>query len=270
MEDFAVMDTGVVDAEFVDDAAESTALATQEGTEPSGEEAATEEPSTAVTVRPSDLMSAPGKLAEATKTAIDSIKATNPGIAAGLQKVIHHFDQIRREFPGGMKELRTMKERLESAEQLGGQGGMEALRDELAGFREYDRQFMTADPAFVRTMLDAEPGAFQRLAPIIFSEFEKVNPQGYATLIARGTIKDMMESRFPVQMDMLAYQLSELSRELVSSNSPLATLVNRAIDTFNSGPFAYFTKIDAAAKAEIKMPETQKPADDSLKAREVA
>ncbi len=264
MEDFAAMDTEVLDAQFVDDtstddSAESTALTTQDGDNDSDTSTGIDVESTALALRPSELMAAPGKLAEATKTALDGIKATNPGIAAGLQKVIHHFDQIRREFPGGMKELRTMKERLETAEQLGGTGGMDSLKQELAGFREYDRQFMTADPAFVKTMLDAEPGAFQRLAPVIFSEFQKVNPAGYSTLIAQGTIKDMMDSRFPVQMDMLAYQLSELSRELVAANSPLATLVNRAIETFNNGPFSYFTKVDAAAKAEIKMPDEAKP-----------
>jgi len=270
MEDFAVMDPGVVDAEFVDDApGESTALETttdtDESTETPGEG---EQPSTALALRPSELMAAPGKLADATKTALESIKAENPAIAGALQKVIQHFDAIRREFPGGMKELRQMRERLESLEDLSGEGGMETLRSELAGFREYDRQFMTADPAFVKTMLDAEPNAFQRLAPVIFNEFEKVNPEGYKTLIARGAVRDMMDSRLPVHMDMMAYQLTELSRELLAANSPLVSLVNRAIDTFNNGPFAYFTKIDAAAKSEIKMPEAQKPADEGLKARE--
>ncbi len=252
--DDLTMDTGITDAEFTDIG--SPEVGTDVSTEVSTPDATGDtgvEPSTALaTTGDTRLTTAPGKLSEAATTALATIKGTNPAIAAELTKAIHIRDAVRAEFPGGLKEARELKARLADLES---DGPIEQTREELAGFREYDNQFMTGDPRFVETMIKAEPNAFQRLAPMIMQKFAELNPDGFKSLTAKATIQDMSEQRFIMSMDLCSYALTDLARAL-GDNPSAAALHGRCVDLFNS-LVTYVQKMDESAKKPIALPESK-------------
>lgn len=260
MTDLATMDTSVLDAEFVDTPApdatgDTTDLATTDGGEGGEPTTDVETPTTEVAATGGNVLSVNGKITAATSTALATIKAQNPAVAAQLTRAAYAVEAFRAEFPGGLKEAREMKAQLAELENF---GPIAQTRQELEGFREYDRQFMAGDPRFVETMIAADPAAFQKLAPSMFVKYSEVNPEGHGTLVAQSTMKDLMDSRVPMSLEMSTVLLDDLGQRIQAEAPGAVGLFNRLVQNFNS-VVSWVQKVDAQSKKQVAAPEAAKP-----------
>ena len=198
----SVSDSSPVDAEFLD--------------QPDGAESEEGEPSTdlAVIDRSGDQRPViDNKLSAPAKAALDQIRTSNPTLATTLQRALFLQDRILRELPGGMKELQTMRQRIE---ELGGETGIQEFRGELDGWRAFDQQYTAADPKvldFLTNTPEAQD-AFLKIAPMAFNKFAELNPDGYASYLARAVISDMEKERLPLAMMRLQDFIGENPRAI--------------------------------------------------------
>jgi hypothetical protein len=77
-------------------------------------------------------------------------------------------------------------------------------------WREFDDRFEKADPALIPQMIEANPASFQALAPHIFDEFAKVNPDGFSSYVARSAKGYLDSNGVPLQFAILETFLPSL------------------------------------------------------------
>jgi hypothetical protein len=149
-----------------------------------------------------------------------------------LTSAFHTVAALRKEFPGGLKEVRDLKAQLAQIQEAGATG--EALQ-ELSGFREYDRQFMEADPRFVDTMALADSAAFQKLVPHIFSRYAEMNGEGWGSMVAAAIHSDMERVGLPVKVALLGHFLEEMASDASNPVASKALAHFKTLDEYLGG-----------------------------------
>jgi hypothetical protein len=76
---------------------------------------------------------------------------------------------------------------------------IESTLDERNFWRAFDEKFEKADLSIIPEMIQANPRSFQTLAPAVFDEYAKVNPEGFTGYIARSAKGFLDGKRIPLQ-----------------------------------------------------------------------
>jgi hypothetical protein len=144
-----------------------------------------------------------GKLSADAKKHLDELKATNPGLAKSLQKALFKSAEIDRELPGGLKEVRELRQTIET---LGGPSGVQEMQAEVNGFREFDQQYTQADPKAIEFMTSDPQGqeAFVKLMPAAFQKFEQLHPDGFSQYMAQVIGGTLGQHGIPLALERLA------------------------------------------------------------------
>ena len=170
----------------------------------------------AETGAPQSLFQPDGKKLEpAVLKALAEIKAAKPEIGKMLTKAVYRVAELDREFPGGLTEARELRDKVE---EFGGVAGIEQKLETAAELDTLAKQFMAGDQAFVTDMVQSSPESFMALAPVVFDQFSRLNPEGFAGYIGRVVYGDMQRSEVPLLMMRLADVLGENPRAMEAFN----------------------------------------------------
>jgi hypothetical protein len=170
---------------------------TPEGDSPEGEPEG-EDPSD----KPAGPLVQDGKLSPAARAALDKLKAENPALAKSIQKALFAEDRLRRELPGGFKEVQQLRQRIE---ELGGDDGIKDTQQELSGWREFDNLYTAGDAAVLKFLTDtpAAQAAFLKIAPMAFEKFREASPDGFASYISQAFLGDWEACKIPLILERL-------------------------------------------------------------------
>lgn len=182
------------------------------------------------------------KLSEQAKATLDEIKAKDPHLAAQIRKALFESDAFRRELPGGLKEVRELRQQVE---ELGGFDGISQRGQELAYFNELDQKFTSADPGFVAAMTDTPEGqnAFLRLMPSVLAKFSELNSDGHSAYMAQAIVSHMQSANFRLALERLGDflppdkpQAKELWDALVGYYNGLVTMAGKPVAPAKAQP----------------------------------
>ena len=153
------------------------------------------------------LFQADGRKLDATvRNSLAKIKAEDPSVGKLLTKAVFRVAELDREFPGGLTEVRELRDKIEEL------GGLTGIQEKLDGVTELDtlaKQYMDGDPAFVEDMATSSPESFAALAPAVFAKYAEVNPNGFAAYIGRVVYADLQKSDIPLMMARLQDTLGD-------------------------------------------------------------
>lgn len=202
-----------------------------------------------------------GKLSQVAKAAVEKLKAENPALARAVQRALFAEDRIRRELPGGFKDIAKMRERIE---ELGGDEGIQTLQEELDGWKDFDTKYTAGDPAVLEFLTEtpAAKDAFLKIAPAAFEKFREFHPEGYSAYVSQVFMADMQGAQIPMAIQLLGSlinraQLSDADKtEATNIYSTLAKYYNR-LSEFAAKPVAPTKAAGAAGAADPRATELE-------------
>jgi hypothetical protein len=193
-----------------------------------------------------------GRLDPTAKAELDKLKATNPQLAKAVQRALFAEDRLRRELPGGFKEVAQLRQ---SLEQLGGETGIQEMQGEVNGWREFDNLYTAGDPKVLEFLTETPEAqeAFLKVAPAAFAKFQEINPEGYSSYVSQVFVADMQAEGIPLMLERLQDFIGD-NPKAQEIWGRLAAYVNR-IGSFAKNPVA---KPAMAKQATGPDPERQK------------
>jgi len=134
-----------------------------------------------------------GKLTQAGREELQRIAKTNPKLARSIRSALLEADAFRRELPGGLKDLATMRQQME---EYGGPDAIAKTREELNYFSQLDEQYTAGDPRFIQAMIDTPEGkqGFLKLAPAMLDKFREISPEFHDVYVAKYQAQNMVDS----------------------------------------------------------------------------
>jgi hypothetical protein len=80
---------------------------------------------------------------------------------------------------------------------------IEQTLDERNFWRDFDSKFEKGDVSLIPMMIEANPEAFQKMAPAAMDRFADVNPEGFSAYIAKSAVGYLNGKQIPVQWAIL-------------------------------------------------------------------
>jgi len=200
-----------------------------------------------------------GKLSKAAKETIDKLKIENPQLAKAVQRALFTEDRLRRELPGGFKDLAGLREKIE---QLGGDEGIQNLQGELNGWKEFDAQYTAGDPKVLEFLTETPEAeaAFLKIAPAAFEKFRQVHPDGYSAYVSQVFLADMQERELPLTIQLLGSILGRAT--LTDPDRAEATKLYESL-------IGYVNRIGEFAKKQVAPPTSAAKAGADPRAAEL-
>jgi len=205
-----------------------------EGEQPKEGEQEVVQPKTPIT----SLLQPDGKrLDPRVSAAIQKVKSEDAEAGRAINKAIQRVAELDREFPGGLSEVRELRDKLD------GLGGIETIEEKMESLQELDglaKMFMDGDAGFVEDLIQSSQESFSALAPEIFSRYAMLNPDGYARYVGQVMTGDMMAKGVPLMLQRLA--------DLLPTDNPKAA---KAFEDINT----YLGRFRAMAEKEVAEPK---------------
>ena len=191
--------------------------------------------------------------------ALDKIKAENPDVGKILTKSIFRLAELDREFPGGLTDVRELRDKVE---ELGGITGIEQKIEGATELQELAVQFDAGNPAFVDDMVASNPESFAALAPVVFAKFAELQPESYAAYVGRVVYSDFTRNGLPLMLQRLA--------DFIPADNPKAAELYNSIWGYLEGFKALADKPMATARPrqEQRQPDASAQREEQLRARE--
>lgn len=166
-----------------------------------------------------------GKLTQAGRQVLEKLKAENPQVAKAVQRALFMEDRLRREIPGGFKEVQELRQRVE---QLGGETGIQEIQAEMDGWRGFDEMYTAGDPKVLEFLTETPEAqaAFLKIAPAAFDRFREAHPDGYNAYMTQVFAADLQENQIPLMLERLAW-LAKDNPEIMDLQQRLANYVSR-------------------------------------------
>lgn len=207
-----------------------------------------------------------GQLSPEAKAALDRLKLENPKLAKAVSRALFAEERLRRELPGGFKEvqeLRNFKQQID--EGMGGETGFQEATQELDGWRTFDQQYTAGDPKVLEFLTETPEAqqAFMKIIPDAIGKFAEVNPEGFSAYFGRVMASDMNEHGIPLTLQRLGDFLRRASFTDERDGTEAGTLHKALIDYYNR--VAGIAQKPLSAKVE---PKADDPRARDLETRE--
>lgn len=183
-----------------------------------------------------------GALPKNVKTALETLKATDPTAAAWLKDQIFANRDFRQQFPGGMEEVKALKTAAETfkTEFPEGVAGIKAEKAEWAGI---DQAWNNADPRVLDTWIEMNRDSFGKLMPTAFGKYADIDPAGYQYHMAGIFTSTLAGMNVTANLHMLTQALEMGNTEYAKK---ILGAVNTSLEALNT---TARTKPAASAKA---------------------
>ena len=200
-----------------------------------------------------------GKLSKVAKETIDKLKLENPQLAKAVQRALFAEDRLRRELPGGFKDLAGLRSKIE---QLGGDEGIQSLQGELSGWKEFDAQYTAGDPKVLDFLTETPEAqaAFLKIAPAAFEKFREAHPDGYSAYVSQVFLADMQAEQLPMTIQLLGSILGRAT--LTDADKAEATKLYTSLT-------GYVNRIGEFAKKQVTPPAAAAKAGADPRAAEL-
>ena len=153
-----------------------------------------------------DALSAQGG-AERFKSVIEEVKKSNPALAKELKTTLYAYDALKKEFPGGVQEMRQMKSALD---ELGGAEGIEGLKGERQEWKEIDEKFASGDASVLDTFAKFNPEGYAKLIPAALDKLSTIDKPAYDYALAGIFVSTLDSWKFGDQLERLFDDLSQV------------------------------------------------------------
>lgn len=180
------------------------------------------------------------KVAKPIRDTLAKLKTENNPAAKLITDAVYRFGELKREFPGGLSEVRELRNQVEK---WGGTTEIESAIQTAGMFAEMAKAFENSDPAFVDDMVESDPEAFGKLAPMVFDRFREVNAEGWSAYLGRIVYGDLQKNDIPLAL----MRLSDLIKD-----KPDAVQLLGTINEYLGGYKALADKAPAATTAKPK------------------
>ena len=154
-----------------------------------------------------------GKITQkAGRAVIDSIRSTHPNFAQPIIQALLTSDRLRRELPGGFRELAEMRTRIEN---FGGETGLSEIKRDADTLTNLNSKFLRSDPAFIGDITGDEEGqtGFVGLMPHVMDRWAQLDPGGRAWWTADQLARGLDTVRMPVLVARVADILKRIPAE---------------------------------------------------------
>jgi len=159
-----------------------------------------------------------GKLSAEAKQTIEELKAKNPALAKALQRSLFAEDRLRRELPGGFKELQQLRGQLEP---YGGPEGLEQIQGELKGWEDFDQSYTSGDPKVLEflTKTPEAKDAFLKIVPNAIQKWSEFNQEGHDAYMSQIFLATMNAADIEMNVRLLQNAVGEnpQAQELVKN-----------------------------------------------------
>jgi hypothetical protein len=204
------------------------------------------------------LFDADGKrVAQPIRDQLAKMKAENPAAAKLIADAVYRTAEFRREFPGGLAEMRELRDQVE---QFGGLAALEEKAKDAQEFAELGQAFTEEPQLLVQDMVVSDPEAFSRFAPIAFDRYREENVKGWNAYVAKVFDADIRSGPVPLALSLLMRSVKDNPEAIEQLN-----IVNGYLGKFQA---------IAAEAPEVKPPQrrTAQPneskRENDLRARE--
>lgn len=201
------------------DVPETTEQADGEQTEEAAETIA-EEPGKGIVkddgAQPLAPLDSKGVLAQL-KTALPNL---DPRLERQIKNALFTKDQFEQAVPGGLREVKAMREMIE---RHGGEQGLESRENTLRGFQHFDEMYVSGDPKALDFMTsDAEgQAAFLKMMPQALSKFQQLDSPAYQGYVA-GVFRSTMDAyQLPLALMRLQDFMGDNPRAMEQFNTIL-------------------------------------------------
>lgn len=232
-EDVAILDAPAAEDTAVDETPIDTPEGADDGQQEESQPPAVEPGQQA---QPTETPAVNGnKLSDAARATLEEIKQKNPALAREIRTALFEHDRLKRELPGGLREVAQLRETIEK---LGGNEGIQGLTQELNGWQQFDEMYTSADPKAIDFMVDTPEAqaSFMKLAPIAFNKYAEINPEGFSHYVSNVFLSHMMEHQIPLMVERLADFLPQDNQRAQEIWGSLAKFVNGIGQVARSAP----------------------------------
>lgn len=175
-----------------------------------------------------------GRLHPLLKTHIEELKAKNPALARSIQKALFAEDRLRRELPNGFKDLQDLRGKLD---ELGGDQGIQQVRQEVEGWRDFDAKYTAGDPEVLKFLTETPEAqnAFIKIAPAAFEKYREAHPEGYSAYVSQVFEATLNESQIPLILEKLAWigkdspEILDLQQRLLSFVKGISGMARKSV-----------------------------------------
>lgn len=208
MPDEAVVDTAAADTSAVDTAAVDTATNDVATVDTQTADTADAAQATDVDVVDTDAAIDPSPIAGQIKKAIDTLKATDPAAARTLRDLYHQQQAFKQEFPGGLKDVQTLKATLDS---VGGAEGLQSLSTEKHEWDGIDQKFAAGDASVLDTFIANSPEGFAKLVPSVLNKFYQQDTESYNHMMSSVVSSTLDNMQFLPALRAMASSLARIT-----------------------------------------------------------
>lgn len=191
-------------------------------------------------------------LKDAARKHAAALKAIDPHLASEIQSAAFRLGGFEKEFPGGLKEARTLKGALD---EFGGVEGMREAQQAISDYSKMEEMFEKSDPQFFNSLAEESPEAFSTLMPAGLEKWKSVDPDNYNHTLAQVMVQTLDSARFSSTLESIFDRLGDSAE-----NKPLRDAIASMWQT-----------VDGYRKVAAQAPEKKvAPAEAALTKREQA
>lgn len=147
------------------------------------------------------------------KASTDAQKPLTPSQVKAIRDAIHQQEFAKSKFPDGLNKLdATIKavSQLSSDPTAPIEQVIQETVQERDYFRELDSLYTSGKADFVEKLAEAEPNAFQQIAPAVFRKFAELNPEGYSAYVSQAVVSHLNAAEVPLQFSILKAFIPQL------------------------------------------------------------
>jgi len=179
-----------------------------------------------------------GKLRDLHKQLMQSKDPNDIGAAKQLKELFFTNKALKSEFPGGLEEVRKLKETYSS---LGTPEEIQAVQADAKVLEDIDTKWQAADPRFIDELAELNADSFKKLMPIGLNKFAQVDPEGYQRVMSGILSSTLAQAK-------MGDQLYLISRELQRGDKDEALRLIGQIQE-------WMGELDKSAKAPVTSPQ---------------
>lgn len=141
------------------------------------------------------------------KAHVEELKKTNPALAKELKNTVFQIEALRKEFPGGMQEVREARQALET---LGGKEGIEKIQAQKQEWESIDDKFANGDATVLDEFAKFNPEGFAKLIPAALDKLAGIDRDTYNHSLAGIFVSTLDNWRFTDTLQRLADNLGRI------------------------------------------------------------
>lgn len=130
----------------------------------------------------------------------EALKAIDPALIGVLRDAQFGSQQLKKEFPGGIKEALQYRDAIK---QYGGAEGIRESMEYAKGYDELDSFYVNEPDKFIQKISQNDPEAFERAMTPAIEHFAKTSPEMYQHVMSKVLVNTLNSAQFPEMLQQI-------------------------------------------------------------------